>query len=163
MKKVFPIKNYEFEISKESKNVLIDLKKETEISDSLVTVITKKKFIGQVDVDDSNFKLITSVIGKGAFCVFNGKLNGKRGTLNVQIHIAFRILISIWLLLIAFGILSSIVKIGLAKSIGLIAMIIIALLILRFAIIELLFNSVANNGIEKLKNAIGIIEIKEMV
>ena len=140
MKKVFPIKKYEFKIRKESNNVLIDLKKETEITDSLVTVFTKKKFIGQVS--DSNFKLITSVIGKGAFCVFNGEIKGNKGRLNVQIHKAFRILISIWLLLPAFGILSSIAKIGLVNSIGLIAIIIIALLILRFVIIEMLFNSV---------------------
>ena len=159
MKKVFPIKNYEFKIGRESKIALIDLKKETEITDSLVTVITKKKFIGQVD--NSNFKLITSIIGKGAFCVFNGKIKGNRGTLNVEIHKAFRILISIWLLLPTFGILASIVTIGFAKSIGLIAMIIIVLLILRFVIIELFFNSVTKNGIEKLKNTIGIIEIKE--
>lgn len=159
MKKIFPIKKYEFKIDKESKNAIIDLKKETEISGSLVTVITKKKFIGRVD--DSSFKLITSIIGKGAFCVFNGEIKGKMGTLNVQIHKAFRILISIWLLLSAFGILSSIAKIGFIDSIGLIVMMIVVLLILRFVVMDLFFNSVAKNGIEKLKNTIGIIEIKE--
>jgi len=159
MKKIFPRKKYEFQIGKEPGNAFKDLKNETEITNSLVTVLTEKTFIGQVH--ETKFKLITSIIGKGAFCVFEGEINGNKGVIEVQIDKAFRILILIWLILPIIAVSSSIIEVGFTNSIGVIGVFVITLFLLRFVVIELFFNSVAKNGIDKLKTILGIIEIKE--
>jgi hypothetical protein len=50
-------------------------------------------FIGQVS--ENGFRLISAKTGRGAFCVFNGKLELNSGSIEVSIHKSFQILISI--------------------------------------------------------------------
>jgi len=157
--KLFPWKKYEVKLVKENPDIWNKLKNETQISNSLVTVITKKAFIGKVG--NGNFRIISSVIGKGAFCVFEGKFDGETGSIEVQVHKAFRILILIWSLLPILAIITSIYIDGFFYSIGIIIIFVIILLVIRFVLIELLFKSVSKSGLEKLKNIMGIIEIKE--
>jgi hypothetical protein len=46
-------------------------------------------------IDENEFKVISSVIGTGAFCVMTGKINSNNGNVTVEIHKVFRILLSI--------------------------------------------------------------------
>ena len=91
--KIFPTNNYQFELKKESSVALSELEKNTMITDSLVSEWTKKTFIGQVN--SNGFKIISSKPGRGAFCVLEGKIESYNGTLEIRIHKAFRVMLSL--------------------------------------------------------------------
>ena len=87
---IFPTKNYEFELLFDRSEALSELEKNTMITNSLVSEWTKKEFIGQVN--KNGFRIISSKRGRGAFCVLNGNLESKNGTLKIEIHKAFRVI-----------------------------------------------------------------------
>ena len=89
---IFPIKNYEIELLNDSSKALSELENNTLITDSLSSEWTKKAFIGQVN--ENGFKIISSEPGRGAFCVLNGKLESKKGLVEITINKAFRIMLS---------------------------------------------------------------------
>ncbi len=65
--KVFPSKDYKFELYIDAEKPIEQLKRETDSSINLVSYHTNKAFIGQVEFP--HFKIISSAIGRGAFCV----------------------------------------------------------------------------------------------
>ena len=94
---LFPKSEYTFSIIGEETETLERLKRRTELSESLTSNITDKSFRGIVK--DNTFRIISSEIGKGAFCVLTGKIVNKDGQVEIEINKAFRILLSILLCL----------------------------------------------------------------
>jgi hypothetical protein len=96
MSDFFPSKYYTIEITNDPKKALDRLKENTLNRARLVSERTDKRFIGKVD--DTEYRVISSVIGKGAFCVLQGHIdpNTGSGTLSIEIHKAFKVLVSIW-------------------------------------------------------------------
>ncbi len=152
--KLFPTKNFTAELTENSATAMAELKRNTDITDSLVSDWTKKAFRGQVN--ENGFKIISSEIGRGAICVLIGKFDGKNGEIEVRIHKAFKIMFSILMLMpiIGFGIVFLTTEIE--KSIGIIFPMIMGILFVRFVFMELSFRIVSRTGINKLSKILRI-------
>ncbi|WP_340155315.1 hypothetical protein [uncultured Winogradskyella sp.] len=157
--KIFPTKNFTAELSENNAIAMAELKRNTDITDTLVSAYTKKGFRGQVN--ENEFKVISSEIGRGAICVLNGKFDGKTGEIEIRIHKAFKVMFSILMLMpiIGFGIVA--ITSGIEKSYGIIFPMIMGILFIRFVFMELSFRFVSKNGMNKLKRTIGITTLKK--
>ena len=121
--------------------------------------ITKKKFIGKVNEND--FKIISSKSPKSVFCVFNGVIteeNSTRIKINLKLHTGFRILFSVGTIVLASLLLVS--PIELSEKLGQIFMFLILIIIGRFFFINILFNNIAENGINDLKSVLKMNEVE---
>ena len=152
--KMFPTKKFTAELTENSAVAMAELKRNTDITDTLVSDYTKKEFRGQVN--ENEFKVISSEIGRGAICVLNGKFDGKTGEIEIRIHKAFKVMFSILMLMpiVGFGIVA--ITNGIEKSYGIILPMIMSILFVRFVFMELSFRFVSKTGINKLKRVIGI-------
>ena len=100
--KLFPTKELEFKLLNDQTETLERLNRRTERSDNLMSQFTDKSFRGIINGNE--FKLISSAIGKGAFCVMSGQINSVNGSVKVEINKVFRILLIIILLFPFVGI-----------------------------------------------------------
>jgi len=156
---IFPAKNYEFELLFDSSKALSELEKNTMITDSLVSEWTKKEFIGQVN--KNGFRIISSKRGRGAFCVLNGNLKSKNGTLKIEIHKAFRVMLSLIYLFPIIGFTIALFTKEKDVIISLITPTIMALVVFRFIFTEIAFRIISRNGLKKLTEIIGITNLKK--
>lgn len=162
MIRLFPSKTYSVRLVANDSSVWVRLREDTELQDSLVTVLTSKTFIGQIR--PGQFKLISSRIGRGAFCTFEGMFNALDGSgrIHVQVHKAFRILILVWPLLPVCGLAYAFYAHGPAEGVRQLLMIVALLLMIRFIYIEWLFRSVAKSGLDALAVLLGLVDVKEV-
>ena len=65
--KIFPSKTKQFSLISTQQDSLERLKRRTKKSDRLTSQFTDKSFIGTIE--NNTFRIISSTIGKGAFCV----------------------------------------------------------------------------------------------
>ena len=90
---IFPSIEKKFKLIDNQTETLNRLNRRTEKSENLTSQYTDKSFRGIID--ENEFKIISSAIGKGAFCVMSGKIDSEKGNVKVEIHKVFRILLSI--------------------------------------------------------------------
>ena len=123
--KLFPSKHFTVELREDRVATLNELKRNTKLTDNLISSYTDKKFIGKVN--DNGFKIISSEIGRGAVCVFTGELQDSQGKLEIRIHNAFKVMFSILLSypLIGFGLITY--NQGFEEAIKLLPVLIIAI------------------------------------
>ena len=155
---IFPIKYYEIELLTDSSKALAELEKNTMITDSLDSEWTKKAFIGQVN--KNGFKIISSEPGRGAFCVLSGKLESKKGSVEITINKAFRIMLSIIFLFPMVGFIISFFIKEIEVSISLIIPTLMSIIVFRFILTEIAFRIISKNGLNKLTSIIGITNLK---
>ena len=148
--KWFPSKSFTVELRDDRTYTLDQLRRNTKLTENLVSDYTGKEFIGQVS--DYGFKIISSEIGRGAVCVFIGELQDALGTLNIRIHNAFKILFSILMLLPIVGFVTAIVINGFVNSILIILPAVFGVLFVRFVFMELSFRFIARTGLNKLNS-----------
>lgn len=79
--KIFPGKKLEFKLTDNYDETLNRLEPETEKSKNLTSQYTHKSFRGTLN--GNHFKLISSAIGKGAFCVMTGTIETNKGYVEV--------------------------------------------------------------------------------
>ncbi|WCO03625.1 hypothetical protein [Psychroserpens ponticola] len=157
--KIFPTKNYEFELTKDSLSAMSELKNNTLISDSLTSEWTKKAFIGQVN--EKGFKIISSKPGRGAFCVLEGKIKSQNGSLEIRIHKAFRIMLSIIYLFPLIGFSIALFTEETKAILSLIIPTLMFIIVFRFIFTELAFRLISKNGLNKLTEIIGITKLNK--
>jgi hypothetical protein len=157
---IFPIKNYEIELLNDSSKALSELENNTLITDSLSSEWTKKAFIGQVN--ENGFKIISSEPGRGAFCVLNGKLESKKGLVEITINKAFRIMLSMIFLFPIVGFIISFFIKKIEVSISLIIPTFMSIVVFRFILTEIAFRIISNNSLKKLTKIIGITKISKV-
>lgn len=148
--KVFPTKIITVNLRDDRASTLAALRRNTELKNKLISIYTNKAFIGQVD--DSGFKIISSEVGRGAFCIFTGVLQDSKGEVEISVHPAFRILLSILLLMPVIGFLISVATKKIDHSYMLLIPMILAVLFIRFVFMELCFRFISRTGLNKLKN-----------
>jgi hypothetical protein len=150
--KLFPSKHFTVELKDDRATTLDELRRNTKLTDTLVSAYTDKKFIGQVS--DCGFKIISSEMGRGAVCVFIGELQDSLGTLEIRIHKAFKIMFVILMLLpiVGFGIAGLLDGIVMAM----IPLMIMGVVFVRFAFMELSFRFISKTGLNKLERIIGL-------
>jgi len=159
--KLFPSKKYSVTLQSESLPALEKLKRNTKLSDSLISSYTNKIFIGIVN--KTNFKIITSSIGFGAFCVFVGKFKNHNGTIEIRIHKVFKGMLLIIMSYPFIGLGLQLYQNGLENILEFILLMLFFLSIIRFGFIELFFWVISNKGFKKLSKMIGIVEINNNI
>lgn len=157
--KLFPKRNFKAELSEISSVAMGELKRNTDITDSLISDWTKKAFRGQVN--ENGFKIISSEIGRGAICVLNGKFDGKTGEIEVRIHKAFKIMFSILMLMPIIGFVIIALTNGIKESFGIIIPLIVLIIFVRFIFMELSFRFISKTGLNKLTRIIGITKLEK--
>ena len=158
--KIFPTNTYEFELTKESSYALSELEENTLITKSIVSEWTDKKFIGQVN--ENGFKIISSKSGRGAFCILEGNLKSKKGILKIRIHKAFKILLSFIYFFPIIGFTIALFTKEKEIIISLILPTVMCIIVFRFIITELAFRIISKNGLKKLKEIIGINQLRKL-
>jgi len=155
--KLFPTKNVTVELRNDRATTLTELRRHTQLTDTLVSEYTGKLFIGQVT--ESGFKIISSEIGRGAVCVFVGELQETTGHIEIRIHKAFKILFSILMLMPLIGLGISLATQGIERSLGPLFAAIVGILFIRLVLIGLSFRFTSKTGFNTL---IGIMRIKHL-
>jgi len=152
--KIFPTSCYTFKIIGEEKETLERLKRRTELSESLTSQITGKSFRGIIK--DNTFRIISSEIGKGAFCVLTGEIEDKDGQVEVEINKAFRILLSVVLCFPFIGLIAQFFSNKEEFSIIFILVAILQLLMIRYVFIEFAFRRFSKSSLNKLSDVLDI-------
>ena len=150
--KAFPSKELKFKLHDSQTETLQRLNRRTEKSERLTSAKTDKTFRGVIHGNE--FKIISSAVGKGAFCVMTGVIEGDKGRVGVQIHKAFRILSGILLLLPILALLISVLKDSIDFSPFLILVTIGQILMIRFIIIELVFQQLSRDSLNRLRDVL---------
>jgi len=101
--KIFPTKEISFRLIDSQDETLDRLKRRTEHSENLTSQYTDKSFRGKIN--GTGFKIISSAIGSGAFCVLTGEIASDQGNVRVEIHKVFRVLLSLFLMFPIIGLL----------------------------------------------------------
>jgi len=80
--KIFPESNYFIELNNDSILAIRELKNRTLSKEQFVTNWNNQIFIGQVKENKFEIKLSKKLLEK--FCVLNGKLDNRKGTLKIH-------------------------------------------------------------------------------
>lgn len=149
---IFPTKEQAFKIIGDEAETLNRLTRRTDESENLVSQFTDKSFRGIIN--GNQFKIISSVIGSGAFCVMSGEITSGKGHVKVEIHKVFRILLSI---ILCFPLIGTIAFKMIDSSDFSMIMFIVAIgqvLVLRFIIIELVFRILSKQSLNRLRDVL---------
>ena len=151
---IFPRQKRHFTLLGSQEKAVDKLRSRTEASEKLISMFTQKSFIGIVE--EKSFRLITSTPGVGALCTINGRFEGNKLQVNIELNQAFKVLggimLSTPLLLI---ILPLILK---DKTLNLNTLWVVPLQILffRYVFFELTFRRVSKEGLRRLQDVLDI-------
>lgn len=151
---IFPSKIKEFSLIDDLPETLNRLNRRTEKSENMTSQHTDKSFRGIIHGNE--FKLISSAIGKGAFCVMVGEINSQKGHVKVEINKVFRILLTVIMCFPIIGIVGVIVSQGKEFSLILLFVTIGQILIIRYAFIGLAFNLLSRESLNRLRDVLYI-------
>ena len=155
---IFPTIEKKFKLIDDQEETLNRLQRRTEKSENLTSQYTNKSFRGMINGNE--FKVISSIIGKGAFCVLTGKINAESGHVKVEIHKAFRIILSIILCFPIVGIAIAILTGAEEFAPILILVVILQVLMIRYIFIGLAFKFLSNTSLDRLRDVLDFEWIK---
>lgn len=147
---LFPKAEMEFELIDTQDETLSRLKRRTEHSENLISKHTDRSFIGKIE--GTSFKIISSAIGRGAFCVMTGQISSDHGYVKVEIHRAFKVLLSIILSLPVIGMIIEALSKGEVHWLPLIPIVVGQILIIRFLFIGLMFRLLSKSSLDRLRD-----------
>ena len=156
--KIFPTIELKFKLYNTQEETLSRLNRRTEKSEILISSRTNKSFRGIIN--ENEFKIISSAIGKGAFCVMNGVIESDSGKVKVEIHKVFRILLSLFLLFPIIGLVVITVNETKEFSPILILLTIGQILIIRYIFIGLAFKFLSRESLNRLRDVLDFEWIK---
>lgn len=156
--KIFPSKELKFKLTSDQANTLNRLNRRTDKSENLTSQYTDKSFRGIINGNE--FKIISSAIGKGPFCVMTGVIESDKGMVKVEIHQVFRILLSIMLCFPIIGILITLLSRKEEPNPIFILVVIGQILIIRYVLIELAFKFLSRESLNRLRDVLDIEWIK---
>jgi hypothetical protein len=148
--KTFPTRELEFLLNDDPATTLKRLKRRTDHS----TYLTEKSFRGIINGYD--FKLISSSVGKGAFCVMTGNLSLKKGKVQVNIHKVFKGFLSLFMMApiiaISIGLILNLQKFALMPFLITIGQV----FFIRYVFIELLFRWLSRQSLNRLRDVLDL-------
>lgn len=150
---IFPNKTIQFSLFSTQQDAIERLNRRTKKSNRLTSQFTDKSFIGTIE--NNTFRIISSAIGKGAFCVLTGEINEYKGRVNIEIHPAFRILSGILMIGPLIVLIISLLSVD-DPSLYLIPITLIQVAIIRFVFIELAFKSISKESLNKLRDILDL-------
>ncbi|WP_411831025.1 hypothetical protein [Mariniflexile sp. AS56] len=155
---IFPTKELKFKLIDDQAETLNRLNRRTEKSENLTSQHTDKSFRGIINGNE--FKLISTTLGKGAFCVMTGTIESDRGNVNVEIHLVFRILLGAFLCFPIVAILIAILT-GKEEPNPIFILVVIGqILVIRYAFIGLAFKFLSRESLNKLRDVLDFEWIK---
>ncbi|GGZ94957.1 hypothetical protein [Algibacter mikhailovii] len=155
---IFPTKEQEFKLIDDQSETINRLNRRTEKSENLTSQFTDKSFLGVINGNE--FKIISSVIGKGAFCVMTGKIDSESGNVKVEIHKIFRVLLSIFLCFPVIGFIALSVTGANGFSPIMILVMILQILMIRYVFIGLAFKFISRESLNRLRDVLDLEWIK---
>ena len=158
--KLFPCNTYTFLLNTSATETVERLRKRTKDSESLFSSRTDKTFIGKIK--GKNFRVISSAIGKGAFCVLEGYINEGEWELNVTVHKAFKTLTSILVFMSLIPLFVFVATNEGGDVLPIIFSSIFQVLIIRFVFIQLLYYRVAKDSIRRLRDVLDLKAIEKI-
>lgn len=150
--RIFPIKNFTLILRKSQAQTLKQLEDHTEEAIFLTSQRTDKTFRGEIN--DNEFRIISSAIGTGAFCVMSGHIGRQKGHVKVEIHKAFKVLLSI-----GFALLISVSSLQFLKhgfDPNLLFLLTVYILFIRFVFIGLSFRFISKAGLRRMRDVLAI-------
>lgn len=155
---IFPTKEQKFKLINNQVETLERLNSRTDKSKNLTTQFTDKSFRGIINGNE--FKIISSEMRKGAFCVMTGKIDAQSGNVKVQIHRAFRILISVFFCILIIGMtILAFTETKLLSPILIFQMIGLVLMI-RYVFVGLVFKFLSKDSLNRFHDVLDIEWIK---
>lgn len=152
--KLFPAKQLQFKLVDSHSETLDRLTRRTQKSTRLISQSTDKSFIGIID--DKRFRIISSVVGKGAFCVMTGTVEQGAGVVNVEIHKPFRVLLSVLLVLPIIGFFVTLLTRKEEFSPIFILVAIGQVLMIRYFFIGMAFKYLAKENLNRLRDVLDV-------
>ena len=156
---LFPARVYKIELPDGSTIALNHLRQNTKLTDLLVLKSTDKAFIGQVY--ENSFKIISSA-KYGAFCVINGDFQGNVGLIKIRLHLTYKILSTILMLLPILSIVLTLSQREVGNHFELIFPALLGIIFVRFVIVELNFRIISKKVLNRLTDIIRISAIKNV-
>lgn len=153
--KLFPSRYYSIELQNDSSIAMTELENHTLSDEQFVTNWSNQSFIGKIDDEEFEIKLSKNLYG--AFCVLNGKLKNRNGTLEIRVGKTFKILFLIIILFVISRLVVSIIE----NRLDTLFPLIMTIIVFRFIFIELGFRIISKIGLDKLTKIIGITELKK--
>lgn len=151
---LFPSKELSFELMDTQEETLERFNRRTEYSESLTSQRTDKSFRGVIKGNE--FKVISSLLGIGAFCKLTGKIEEKTGTVRVEVHKTFRILLSIVYTLPLLALVSQIFSTSEEFSPVLIFIAPGQILLIRYFFVGFAFRYVSQMSLERLRDVLDV-------
>lgn len=151
--KIFPTKELRFKLLDTKAETIERLKRRTEFSEKMRSKLTEKSFIGTLE--KNQFKIISSEIGKGAFCVMSGKIDTENSYVNVEINKIFRFVLSVFFTLPVLGIILEYTKHG-SNLFILISVAVLQIVLIRYFVIGLVFSRMSKQSLNKLRDVLDI-------
>ena len=155
---IFPTKELTFKLIDDKAKTLNRLNRRTEKSDNLTSQYTDRSFRGIINGNE--FKIISSAIGKGPFCVMTGAIDSDKGNVKVEIHKGFQILLIVFLLLPLIGLIAITVSGAEEFSPVFILIAIGQILLIRYAFIGLAFRLLSKESLNRLRDVMDFEWIK---
>jgi K+-sensing histidine kinase KdpD len=151
--KIFPKNNYSIELKIDSTSATSKLKNWTLSKEEFIANWNNQKFIGEIKENEFEIKLSNKLFEE--FCVVHGKLENKKGTLEIQIGKVLKIIFVLVILFISSGIITAVIQ----NKFEAIFSLIVGIIVLRFVFLELGFRYATKSILQKLTE---IIEIKTL-
>ena len=155
--KIFPEKDYSIELNNDNKSAILKLKNRTSSKEQFVTNWNSREFIGEIKESEFEIKLSKKLYGE--FCILHGKLENKKGTLEIRTGNIFKIIFIVIFIFALSGIITAIIQ----NKLELIFHLVMTILVMRFVFLELGFRLVSKSGIQKLTEIIGIKKLSKNV
>lgn len=156
--KIFPSKELKFKLINNQAETLNRLNRRTEKSENLTSQYTDKSFRGIINKNE--FRIISSSIGKGAFCVMSGTIESDKGNVKVEIHKVFRVLFSIILCFPIIAVLLILLTEQEEQSLTFILAVIGQVFIIRYVFIGLAFKILSKQSLNRLQDVLDVEWIK---
>ncbi len=153
--KIFPKKDYSIELNNDSSLAISELKNQTLPKEQFVSDWNNQTFIGEIDKNVFEIKLSKKLYGE--LCILKGKLNNRKGIIEIRTSKIFKIIFLSLVLLAISGIIAAIIQ----NKLNVIFPLFMTILVMRFIFLEFGFRIISKSGINKLTEIIGIKELKK--
>lgn len=153
--KLFPENKYSIELFNDKESAISNLKNYTLSKEQYVTNWNNQLFIGEIKENEFELKLSKKLYGD--FCIVHGKLENKKGTLEIQTGKILKILFILIILFTLSGMIIAMIQ----HKFELIFKLIITIVMLRYIFLELGFRYVSKRLLHKLTEVIKIKTLQE--
>jgi hypothetical protein len=150
--KIYPSKIISFDLIDSQTETLERFKRRTDYSESLASQVTEKSFRGVIN--GNQFQLISSTPDFGAFSKLSGTVEEESGSVKVEIHRAFRIMLGILYLLPVAGLLSEVFSSSQGFNPIMILVAILQVLFIRFFFVGLAFRFLSQLSLNRLRDVL---------